>query len=58
MKRLRKLPRAYRDLIGGFTVLGGLFIFLVLLGDIGALILSLPLVMFFVWLCPELWGGA
>lgn len=58
MKRLLKLPRKYRNIIGCTTVLGGMGIYALLgLGEEWTLLLSVPLVLFFAWLCPELWDG-
>lgn len=57
MKRLLELPRKWRDLIGGVTVLSALALGGVLFGSEGALVFVLPFVIFFAWLCPETWGG-
>ena len=56
MKRLLKLPKKWRNLIGSVVALAGVLGTAFVGGD-ASLILTLPFVGFFVWLCPELWSG-
>ena len=57
MKRLLKLPRKKRDIIGGLTVGVGFVVNFLIWGPDGVLIAMIPFVIFFAWLCPETWGG-
>ena len=57
MKRLLKLPRKRRDLIGGVTGLIGFIVSFLLLGPNIAPVGMLPFAIFFAWLCPETWDG-
>ena len=56
MKKLKNLPRKQRNIIGASVSLGGILAIACFFQDDG-LLLTLPFVFFFVWLCPELWSG-
>ena len=56
MKKLKNLPRKQRNIIGSVVSLGGILTIVCFFQDDG-LLLTLPFVFFFVWLCPELWSG-
>ena len=58
MKKLSNLPRRTRERIG-IAVLLVSFALIILLSDTEEyrLLLSIAPVMFFAWLCPELWSG-
>ena len=58
MKRLRRMPRKYRDWIGGLVAFCGTVLSRLLTGsETAAMLMALPFVLFFVWLGPELWAG-
>ena len=58
MKKLSNLPRRTRECIG-IAVLLVSFVLIILLSDTEEyrLLLSVAPVVFFAWLCPELWSG-
>ena len=58
MKKLSNLPRRTRERVGIIVLLISL-ILIILLSDTEEyrLLLSIAPVMFFAWLCPELWSG-
>lgn len=57
MKKLSNLPRRTRECIGIAVLLS--FVLIILLSDTEEyrLLLSIAPVVFFAWLCPELWSG-
>ena len=58
MKKLSRLPKNRRNLIGIAVAAPGLLLSMWLCrGDDAAALVCLPFMVFFVWLCPEVWGG-
>ena len=58
MQKLKELPRWKRDIIGSTACFGSLFVMLLLgVMEEYALVLTIPFMMFFAWLCPETWSG-
>ena len=58
VKRLPDLPRRTRERIGiAMLVLSMVLIILLCDTEEYRLLLSVPAVTFFAWLCPELWSG-
>ena len=56
LKNLLKLSKKWRNIIGSTVTLGGILTIVYFFQSDG-LLLTLPFVFFFVWLCPELWNG-
>ena len=56
---MRKMPRRKREIIGAVTVIAGIIILWLMTDGEESLELlgGVPLMAFFIWLCPELWQG-
>ena len=58
LRKLKRLPRRRREVLGAGVGFGALF--LLLLTGLPAeyvMVLDIPFQLFFLWLCPKLWSG-
>ena len=58
IQKLKELPRWKGDIIGSTACVGSLFVMLFLgVMEEYTLVLTIPFMMFFAWLCLETWSG-